>query len=243
MPQPNASRAGNTAHTRDWRPCVAANFALTADGKASTRNRTPARFTSATDKRRLLEIRAGGDAVMAGHHTVAIDNMAMGLPAPDLAAARKRKGKRPLPLRVLVSNSGKVDPGLKVFRTEPDGLILFTTRRASASRIKEFESRGAHVHVTQADTVDLAQALRVLRSTFQVERLIVEGGPQLFRALLEEDLVDEINLTLCPVLFGGAAAPTLTGIPGAFLPRSIPLRIRKFEVLGEECFLKFEVIR
>ena len=145
------------------RPFVTANFALTWDGRISTRRGTPADFSSKTDKRRLVEIRARCDAVLVSAKTAAADNMSMGL--PDAA----------------------------------------------------------------------------LRADYGVRRLVCEGGAQIFRALLAAGLIDELHVTLCPRVFGGEKAPTLTGLPGAFLPASVPLTLKKMEVIGGECFLRYRV--
>ena len=75
------------------RPFVEANFAVTVDGKISTRAYAPTGFTSARDKRRLLEIRAGGDALLVGRVTLEADNIAMALPARDLREMRLREGR------------------------------------------------------------------------------------------------------------------------------------------------------
>ena len=83
------------------RPFVTANFAVTADGRISTRNHTPSDFSSAADKRRLLEIRAACDAVLVGARTLAADTMTLGLPAEDLRAARRERGLPEMPLRVI----------------------------------------------------------------------------------------------------------------------------------------------
>ena len=78
-----------------------ANFALSADGKVSTRNFTPTGFTSKADKRRLLEIRCLGDAVLAGASTISTDRMSMGIPASDLR--ERRLSDRPA-ARAVASN-------------------------------------------------------------------------------------------------------------------------------------------
>ena len=75
------------------RPFVTANFAITADGRISTRNLTPATFSSPRDKRRLLEIRAACDAILVGARTLSADSMTLGIPA-DLRAAREWLAKR-----------------------------------------------------------------------------------------------------------------------------------------------------
>ena len=53
--------------------------------------------------------------------------------------------------------------------------------------------------------------LQVLRSEYDVRRVACEGGAELFRSLLELQLVDRLNLTIAPYIFGGKSAPTLTG--------------------------------
>ena len=47
---------------------------------------------------------------------------------------------------------------------------------------------------------------------YRVRTVACEGGASLFRALLEGGLVDQLNLTIAPYLFGGRDAPTLTGL-------------------------------
>jgi riboflavin biosynthesis pyrimidine reductase len=59
--------------------------------------------------------------------------------------------------------------------------------------------------------------------------------------LLQEDLVDQLNLTIAPYLFGGANAPTLTGLSKEFLPRSIRCTLTEMRTVGEECFLVYRV--
>src|ERR1043166_4650896 len=64
------------------RPFVAVTFAMTLDGKITTKNFTPVDFTSREDKTHLLRQRALGDAVLIGHSTLKHDNVRLGLPDP-----------------------------------------------------------------------------------------------------------------------------------------------------------------
>ena len=59
----------------------------------------------------------------------------------------------------------------------------------------------------------LTTVMRRLRSAFDVRSLLCEGGPTLFGALLQEDLVDELFLSLAPKLTGGGTAPAITAGP------------------------------
>ncbi len=221
------------------RPFVTANFAITADGRISTRNATPADFSSPRDKRRLLEIRAACDAVLAGMKTIATDQMTMGLPADDLRAIREAKGMPAYPTRVLLSASGRIDPALRVFTRDFSPIIVFSTTRMPR-RVREALAGKTTLHLHER-AVDLAAMLRTLRREHAVKRLVCEGGPRVFRALLVADLIDELHLTISPRIFGGTKAPTLTGIAGDFLPRSTTLTLREMRVIDGECFLRYRI--
>ena len=99
---------------RAERPRVIANFALTADGKVSTRNFTPTRFTSRADKRRLQEIRCLGDALARRRtHDLDRSNEHGNLGERPARTAQGNSACRAEPLRVIVSNRGEIDPRLE----------------------------------------------------------------------------------------------------------------------------------
>jgi len=224
------------------RPFVTANFALTWDARISTRRRTPSDFSSPRDKRRLLEIRAECDAILVSAATLAADAMTMGLPAPKLRAPRRARGQAEYPLRVVVSRSGRIDPALRIFTETFSPIVIFATTRMPA-RVRTALAGRADVWLYEGASVDFADLLLTLRREYGVRRLVCEGGSQIFRALLEGGLVDEIHATLCPRIFGGTAAPTLTGPAGGFLPQGVPLTLRKMEVRNGECFVEYRVGR
>jgi riboflavin biosynthesis pyrimidine reductase len=74
-----------------------------------------------------------------------------------------------------------------------------------------------------------------------VRRLACEGGPTLFRALLQKHLIDQLNLTIAPYMFGGATAPTLTGLSNKFLPASVHCSLIKMHTIENECFLTYRI--
>ncbi|MEI6279354.1 MAG: RibD family protein [Verrucomicrobiae bacterium] len=219
------------------RPFVLAHFAMTADGKISTRAWTPSRFTSPADKRRLQEARAEADAVLVGRGTVAAEAMSMGLSAIDLREARVARGLPPVPLRVIVSNAGRFDPDAKVFHYSASPLVIFSTTRMP-ERLRSGIARRAELFLFRGGKVDLPQALEILRADFGVKRLVCEGGGALLRSLAEQDLVDGIRLTVAPVIFGGRLAPGLTGLPGRFLQPPREFRITRQAMVGDECCLE-----
>jgi 5-amino-6-(5-phosphoribosylamino)uracil reductase/2,5-diamino-6-(ribosylamino)-4(3H)-pyrimidinone 5'-phosphate reductase len=69
-----------------------------------------------------------------------------------------------------------------------------------------------------------------------------EGGGGLVKTLAEMDAIDEIHLTWAGhTLFGGRDAPTLSGVPGEFLPASREYELTEFDPRPEtgECFLSY----
>lgn len=227
------------------RPVVEANFAMTVDGKISTRAYAPTGFTSARDKRRLLEIRARGDALMVGRRTLETDNMSMGLPAQDLREQRLREGRTAEPLRVIFTNRGNLSRDLKVFRSNGAPIVVFTTSAMPRATLAWLE-RVADVRVESraARAVDLGKAMEALRSDYKVRTAVCEGGPSLLKGLLERGLLDRIFVTFAPMIFGGAGAPTVVGpAAGSLLESSVRLRLEEFEPVKSEGYAIYRVLK
>jgi len=221
------------------RPFVSATFAMTVDGKITTRNFTPVDFTSREDKQHLFRQRALSDAVLLGHSTLKRDNVRLGI-SEDLRQRRIERGQTPAPLRVIVSNEGKIDSQLKIFQWDVSRIVIFSTERMP-DEVRTSLSGKATLHLSKTGDVDLAEVLSVLRRNYKVRRVACEGGPTLFRSMLERGLVDELNLTIAPYLFGGAEAPTLTGLSKEFLPASVHCEMKDMRVVGDECFLTYKI--
>jgi riboflavin-specific deaminase-like protein len=219
---------------------VAVTFAMTVDGKITTKNFSPVDFTSREDKLHLLRQRALGDAVLIGHSTLKHDNVRLGVPDPKMREARVARGQTPYPLRVIVSNEGRIDPALNIFQTDISPILIFSTVRMPVRYQKALREK-ATLHLSDARAVDLSWMLQQLRREYHVRSVACEGGATLFRALLEEDLVDQLNLTIAPYMFGGANAPTLTGLSKDFFPHSIRCSLTDMRVVGEECFLTYRI--
>jgi riboflavin-specific deaminase-like protein len=221
------------------RPFVIATFAMTVDGKVTTKNLAPVDFTSREDKLHLFRQRALADAVLLGHTSLKRDNVRLGLPA-EMQETRVKRRKSRCPLRVIVSNEGKIDHRLNIFQSDVSPIIIFSTKRMPRKYQRALEKK-ATLHLSKANHVDLADVLQTLHDKYKIRTLACEGGPTLFRSLLEEDLIDQLNLTIAPYLFGGAKAPTLTGVSKKFLPASVHCSLIDMRVAGEECFLTYRI--
>jgi riboflavin-specific deaminase-like protein len=168
------------------------------------------------------------------------DNVRLGLPKGELRDERIARGQTASPLRVIVSNEGRIDPTLKIFQSEIAPIVIFSTTRMPARRQKELR-KAATLYLSEEESVDLLWMLQQLQMDYKVKSVACEGGAALFRSMIELGLVDQLNLTIAPYLFGGNDAPTLTGVEKSFLPASVRCSLVDMRTVGDECFLTYRI--
>ncbi len=222
------------------RPFVVVNMAMTVDGKIATANHTVSSFGSTRDHEHLLELRATADAVMAGARTVDLNAINMGPGGAKFRKLRLRRGLAEYNLRVIVSGSGTVNPKAEIFQHCFSPIIVFTSQRASTARLKRLVAVADEVRICGEQDVDLRRALRWLREEHSVKRLVCEGGGDLNDAMFRADLVDELHLTLCPLIFGGRNAATIAeGIGFSSLTLARRFELHNVKRHGDELFLVY----
>src|SRR5437879_9486253 len=151
------------------RPFVSATFAMTVDGKITTRKFAPVDFTSREDKAHLFRQRARADAVLIGHSTLKRDNVRLGLPA-ELHEERIARGQTSSPIRVIISNEGKIDNRLKIFQSDISPIVIFSTRRMPR-KFQDALREKAVLHLSNSEDVNLDEMLRTLRRQYNVRTL------------------------------------------------------------------------
>src|SRR5947199_7386990 len=144
------------------RPFVVATFAMTIDGKVTTKNLSPVDFTSREDKLHLFRQRALADAVLIGHTSLKRDNVRLGLPT-EMQENRAKRGQSRCPLRVIVSNEGRIDHRLKIFQSDVSPIIIFSTKQMPQKYGLALEQK-ATLHLSNSKDVDLAAMLDGLRT-------------------------------------------------------------------------------
>lgn len=199
------------------RPYVVCNFVATADGKATAKGKT-ALLGGEGDRVVFRLLRTQVDAVLAGTGTLAVERYGALARMPGMAEIRAAEGRVQQPLAVVISRSGEVPFDIPLFADARARVALYapahTTVPACTAEI---------VHHPLTDGSDgLGAVLGSLRQEHGVRSLLCEGGPALFGALLAEDLVDELFLTLAPALVGGGELGVTTGSP---LPELLELRL------------------
>ena len=224
------------------RPFVFINVATTVDGKLAPENRKFVPFGSKRDLELLYELRARADAVLMGARTV---DSAPGHYGPGPAKYRRLRLKRGLPeynLRVIVSGRGTLSPKSDIFRYRFSPIIVLTSARASVRNLKQLRSVADDVEIFGDNEMDFGAAFEWLRKKWGVKNILCEGGGELNTALIRQNLVDEIYVTLCPLIFGGRNAPTLAdGVGVKSVDDATRLQIKSLKRVGQELFIVYRV--
>jgi 2,5-diamino-6-(ribosylamino)-4(3H)-pyrimidinone 5'-phosphate reductase len=223
------------------RPFVYINMAMSADGKITSATREYPKFTSAHDKKTMDRLRAEADAVLVGAGTLRADDPPLHVRDDEMREYRRSLGKPEDLARVAVTASLDLDPGLRFFRSSREAKIVATVEEAPEDRARRLADV-AEIWRVGPGRVDLPELLARLRVA-GVERLLVEGGGGLNWDLVEQDLVDELYVTLAPCLLGGRDAPTLLEGKGLGMGARVRLRLATVDRYDDELYCRFEVVR
>ncbi|MBL8012277.1 MAG: bifunctional diaminohydroxyphosphoribosylaminopyrimidine deaminase/5-amino-6-(5-phosphoribosylamino)uracil reductase RibD, partial [Candidatus Omnitrophica bacterium] len=186
-------------------PFVTAKIAQTLDGKIATVTGESQWITSESTRAFSRRRRDEFDAIMVGANTVMSDD-------PGLSPFHQNKRLR----KVIVDSVLKISPDAQLFKhVEPADVILATTRKASASKIKAFLKQGVTVLVAPlldpSGRVPLQWLMREL-GAMQIASVLIEGGGRLIGSALKEGVVDKMSVYIAPKIMGGQNA--VSGVSG-----------------------------
>jgi riboflavin-specific deaminase-like protein len=215
---------------RPDRPYVVVNMVSTVDGAISVDGLTKG-LGSPTDRAIFLHLRDVTDAVLVGAATVRAERYGPARPSPEVQARREAGGQAPRPPIVAVSRSIDFDWETPFFTDADPRPILLVPADADPARLARARRSGDVIAGGEGD-VDLVAALGALRRR-GIEVLLCEGGPSLNAQMLRAGLVDELCLTVAPMLTGGTQRRGIFAGPGEV--SSLPLAIS--HVLEEDSFL------
>lgn len=190
------------------RPWLRANMIASLDGSAWWGERTGP-LGDEGDREIFQLLRGLADVVIVGAGTVRIEGYGPVRPRPEWDALRA--GRPPVPPLAVVSRALNLDFDAPIFTTAHQRTIVLTTQAAPASQRKTAETK-ADVIVAGQDGIDVRAAIDGLIARGHT-RLLCEGGPKLLAQIAAAGRVDELCLTLSPVLLAGDAARILDGAP------------------------------
>ena len=223
------------------RPYIVLNYAVSVDGKISTDRRDPVRFSSRKDRSLLDEIRAQADAVLIGGGTLRAEDPPARIQSAKRRDERVKTGKPPHPVSIVLSRTMRMPSKGRYFSDQQVERIIVTPEGTPGEMFVPFQDKAELIQVGQ-NSVDLPALCAILYDR-GIHRMVVEGGGEVNMALFEAGLVDEVYMTLCPVIIGGRNAPTPADGTGFPAERLANLALVESRQVGQELFLRYRVER
>ena len=172
---------------------------MSIDGKISTR-RNDSSFSSRKDWIRVHKLRSSVDGIVVGISTVLKDN-------PMLNVRYYSKDKNPV--RIIIDSRARIPLNSRIIRSSKKiQTIVGTTRNAPIRKIKSLKKVGVQVLITGKRKVNIKSLFQQLES-LGLKRILVEGGGEINWSVLKIGLVNELIVSISPVVVGGRNAKTL----------------------------------
>jgi len=211
---------------------VRANFVTSLDGAVELDGRSGP-LGGPEDRAVFGAYRAVCDVVLVGAATVVAENYGPLKADGDLAKRRLSRGQ-PSPARLAVVGGADLSSEARIFESDPPPLLIAT--RQLLERRPDLGSR-AEIVLVEGPRADLAQALAELRAR-GLARVLCEGGPSLLAGLVSRDLLDELCLTLSPLLVGSGRRSLLGSLA---LPKGIELGLVWMASAGSTLFTRYRL--
>jgi 5-amino-6-(5-phosphoribosylamino)uracil reductase len=216
-------------------------LAMTADGKIADASKSQPKFGSTADFAHLERQVALADGILVGAGTLRDGGSAMRVQNPQLIADRSQRGQPPQPAQIICSSRGEFDPNLRFF-SQPIPRWLLTSQAGADKWAGTGKFDRSIVAATAAGKIDWDSAFKQLQDS-GIDRIACLGGGELAAALFEIDRIDEIWLTICPIIYGGTNSPSPVAGSG-FAPALAPrLKLLSVDRIDEEIFLHYRVDR
>jgi riboflavin-specific deaminase-like protein len=216
---------------REDRPFTYLNMVASVDGRATIEGRAK-ELGSDIDTLLLTELRTLADAVLIGPGTLRAEGYGRLIANPERVARREAAGLPPTPIAVVITRSFDLPWKAGLFAAEDQPVLIYTSADATPPEV------GAPIELVRLADPTPAAVLRDLRAR-GVRALLCEGGPTLNSALLTDGVVDELFLTLSPLLTGNVEAPRI--VEGEGLPEPLSLALEWVLQHDDELYLRYRI--
>lgn len=197
-------------------PYLRANMVASLDGAARADGKS-APLSSEGDMRVFGVLRALADVILVGAETVRQEGYGPAKARAAFAEQRAADGRPPAPAIAVISRRLDLDFTAPLFTAAETPTLVLTGAAAPAKDLAAAREAGADVVIAgEGDGVDPVRTVRELGDRGYV-RLLHEGGPRVLAQFAAAGVLDELCLTVSPLLTGGDAPRIMNG-PGIHGP-------------------------
>lgn len=197
---------------------VILNAAMSIDGKITTR-KNDSSISSKIDWVRVHKLRSTVDGIVIGISTVLKDD-----PMLNVRYAKTVKN----PARIIIDSKARIPLDSRIMRSSKKiQTFVVVTHDASLKKIKEIEKKGAKVLVIGRKKVNIINLFQQLEKV-GLKKVLVEGGGEINWSVLKLGLVNELIVTIAPIVIGGRDAKTLVEGEGiSYIYNAIRMKLVK----------------
>ena len=221
------------------RPHVMLNMVSTLDGRAALSGHSGP-ISSEADRELFHGLRAAVDGVLVGAGTIRAEHYGPIIRDQDVRGQRLARGMPEEPLACIVSGRLELPTDIGLLQSETSRVLVLTPSMASLPPVA---AQVEYLRAERDGRLDLPAALDELGQRHDVRSLLCEGGPHLARELLAEGLVDELFLSLSPLLAAGEpmAGEALRILAGLELEPPVAVELTGILRDGSWLFLRYSL--
>jgi len=211
---------------------IIACFAATLDGKIASAHNLRDRIGTETDLKHLLTVRNQADAIVCGGETFRQH--------PNI---RKGNQQSQAPLQCILTRNFNLPPEVSLFQNSvksdpPVPIVIFSPEDAPAAVKARYP---AHIEWrTTGPGNPVPVILETLRQK-NIQTLMMEGGGHIMNLFLQAQAIQELYLTVCPLLLGGQHDPALVTGPGFSVPNAPQTTVLTSDWVDQELYLHLKV--
>jgi 5-amino-6-(5-phosphoribosylamino)uracil reductase len=184
---------------------IIAIVAITVDGFIGHSLNERLNLSSEADLAEIMKLRAGCDAILIGAETIRKDDSTLITRGEKLIQHRQLQGKCKDPIKVTLTRTGNISLQSNFIKIGECEKIVYTANEIE-TQIENELSKVVTLKKFDNKNLTAKQIVEDLQMR-GVETLIVEGGTQILTMFLEENLVDELRLSVVPFFVGDETAP------------------------------------
>lgn len=181
------------------------NSAISVDGKICTRT-GESEISSDLDLKRVHKLRCVVDGILVGISTVLKDDPLLSIRFVKCSKTKKN------PARVIIDSNARIPLDSKIVRTAKDiDTIIVVTKGAPKNKLELLRANKLKIIVSgeRGKKVNLKKAFKQLEKKFGIKKILVEGGGEINWSIIQNNLFDELIVTISPLIVGGRDTITL----------------------------------